>query len=115
VAHAAKLWDLVKKEGMSHTKVVLDGRLPPAGALIAKRNNAGQPLSLDADSNDDDTMASAPSDNGYTRNWNNDDVYYAPPPRADGQRYVYRRPYDTRPVYRDDFPPPPFPFLLFGR
>jgi hypothetical protein len=115
VAHAATLWALVKEEGMSHTKVVLDGRLPPAGALVAKRNDAGQPLPLGPDSNDDDTMASAPSDNAYTRSWNNDDVYYAPPPRADGRRYVYRRPYEARPAYRDDFPPPPFPFLLFGR
>jgi hypothetical protein len=121
VAHAAKLWDLVKAEGMSHTKVVLDGTLPPAGALVAKRNAPGQPLPIEPDASGDDdlTTGSAPADNGYARNWDNgdDNTYYNPPPRyRDSQQYVYRRPYPTyeRRIYRDDYPPPPFPFL-FGR
>ena len=114
VAHAAQLWQLVKAEGMSHTKVVLDGRLPPAGALVAKRNDAGQPLSIEPQQNDDDTTGSVPNDNTYTRNWDsNDDGYYAQQPRYDDQRYAYRRPYVVR-RYRDDDPPPPFPFF-FGR
>jgi hypothetical protein len=121
VAHAAQLWQLVKAEGMSHTKVVLDGRLPPAGALVAKRNDPGQPLQIDPQQNDDDTTGSVPSDNTYSRNWdNNGDGYYAQQPRYgndqrydDGQRYAYRRPY-AAPRYRDDYPPPPFPFF-FGR
>jgi len=33
--------------------------------------------------------------------------------RFGGTRYAYRRPYVVR-RYRDDNPPPPFPFL-FGR
>ena len=114
VAHAAQLWQLVKAEGMSHTKVVLDGRLPPAGALVAKRNDAGQPLSIEPQQNDDDTTGSVPNDNTYTRNWDsNDDGYYAQQPRYDDQRYAYRRPYVVR-RYRDEYPPPPFPFF-FGR
>jgi hypothetical protein len=119
VAHAAKLWDLVKAEGMSHTKVVLDGQLPPAGALVAKRNDVGQPLPIDPEQNaeqaDDDTTGAVPPADVYSRNWSNDDAYYAPPPRYDddGPRYAYRRPYVVR-RYRDDYPPPPFPFL-FGR
>lgn len=129
VAHAAQLWQLVKAEGMSHTKVVLDGRLPPAGALVAKRNDAGQPLSIEPQQNDDDVTASVPSDSTYSRSYGNgaysrdygnvapngdyDNGYYAQQPRYDDQRYAYRRPYVVR-RYRDDDPPPPFPFF-FGR
>lgn len=118
VAHAAKLWDLVKEEGMSHTKVVLDGQLPPAGALVAKRNNAGQPLPIDPDQDNADVTGAVPQDNAYSRNWDNgdDDHYYAPPPRyGDGPRYAERRPYYDRRVYREDERPAPFPFFLFGR
>jgi len=122
VAHAARLWDLVKSEGMNHTKVVLNGELPPAGALVAKRNAPGQPLSLEADGNDDDVTGAVPpadvSPRDYSRSWSNDDdTSDAPPPRyGDGQRYVDRQaPTYERRVYRDNRPPPPFPFFLFGR
>lgn len=117
VAHAAKLWDLVKAEGMSHTKVVLSGQLPPAGALVAKRQAPGQPLPLEADqSQNDDATAAVP--NTYSRGFDNgdDNASYAPPQRTDdGQRYAYRRPYYVRRDWRDDPPPPPFPFFFFGR
>jgi hypothetical protein len=118
VAHAAKLWDLVKEEGMTHTKVVLNGQLPPAGALVARRNDAGQPLQIEPQQNDDDVTGTVPQDNTYSRNWDNgDNRYYAPPPQRydDGQRYVERRPYYDRRDYRDDERPAPFPFFLFGR
>ena len=116
VAHAAKLWDLVKAEGLSHTKVVLDGHLPPAGALVAKRNEPGQPLQIDPQQNDEDMTGSVPRDGTYSHSWdNNDDGYYAQQPRYDyDQRYAYRRPYVVRRDYRDDNAPPPFPFF-FGR
>jgi hypothetical protein len=129
VAHAAKLWDLVKAEGMSHTKVVLNGQLPQPGALVARRNDAGQPLSIEPQQNDYDMTGSIPPDNTYSRSYGNgtysrdygnaapngdyDNGYYAQQPRYDDQRYAYRRPYVVR-RYRDDNPPPPFPFL-FGR
>ncbi|MGN6570432.1 MAG: L,D-transpeptidase [Pseudolabrys sp.] len=129
VANAAKLWDLVKAEGMANTKVVLDGQIPTGGALVAKRGNAGQPLQIDPQQNDGDVTGSLPQDNTYSqdnayprdntysRNWSNngDDGYYAQQPRYDNdQRYASRRPYVVRRDYRDDNPPPPFPFF-FGR
>jgi len=118
VAHAARLWDLVKEEGMNRTRVVLTGQLPPPGALVAKRNDAGQPLSLDAEQGDGDVTGALPSNSTYSRNWssNDDDAYYAPPPPRydDGPDYADRRPYQRR-VYRNEAPPPPFPFFLFGR
>jgi hypothetical protein len=134
VANASKLWDLVKAEGMANTKVVLNGQIPTGGALVARRNDAGQPLQIDPQLNDDDVTASVPADNGYSRNWdNNGGGYYAQQPRYsngpryadgpryddsqrydDGQRYAYRRPYVARRDYRDDDAPPPFPFF-FGR
>lgn len=121
VTNASKLWDLVKAEGMANTKVVLNGRIPTGGALVARRNDAGQPLSIEPQQSDADVTGSVPGDNTYSRNWdNNDDGYYAQQPRYDdgprydgGTRYAYRRPYVVR-RYRDDNPPPPFPFL-FGR
>ena len=121
VANASKLWDLVKAEGMANTQVVLNGRIPTGGALVARRNDAGQPLSIEPQQSDADVTGSVPGDNTYSRNWdNNDDGYYAQQPRYDdgprydgGTRYAYRRPYVVR-RYRDDNPPPPFPFL-FGR
>jgi len=134
VANASKLWDLVKAEGMANTKVVLNGQIPTGGALVARRNDPGQPLQIDPQQNDDDVTASVPGDNTYSRSYGNgiysrdygggtytrdygngDDGYYAAQPRYDdSQRYAYRRPYVVRREYRDDNPPPPFPFL-FGR
>ncbi|HXD43697.1 MAG TPA: L,D-transpeptidase [Pseudolabrys sp.] len=118
VAHAAKLWDLVKAEGMTHTKVVLDGQLPPAGALVAKRNDAGQPLQIEPEQDNNDVTGAVPQDNTDTRNWdNNGDGYYTQPQQRydDRPRYADRQPYYGRPVYRDDDRPAPFPFFLFGR
>jgi hypothetical protein len=129
VANASKLWDLVKAEGMANTKVVLNGQIPTGGALVARRNDAGPPLQIDPQQNDDDVTASVPpGDNTYSRNWGNGDgAYYAQQPRYDngpryaqqpryddGQRYAYRRPYVVRRDYRDDEAPSPFPFF-FGR
>jgi len=123
VAHAATLWSLVKEEGMSHTKVVLTGQLPPAGALVAKRNAPGQPLPLAADQsqNDDDATGTVPAA-GYPRTYGNDGSYYPQAPRGyyaqtprgdDDQRYADRRPYYGQRDWRND-PPPLFPFF-FGR
>jgi len=117
VAHAATLWSLVKDEGMANTKVVLNGEIP-GGALVARRDDAGQPMQIDPDQNDDgDVTASVPDDNNsYSRNWSNDGDYYGRPPARydDGQRYAYRQRYYVQPADRDDDPPPPFPFF-FGR
>ena len=120
VAHAAQLWSLVKEEGMSHTKVVLNGQLPPSGALVAKRNDARQPLQIDPEQNqnDDGVTGSVPQDGTYSRNSDTaNGGYYAPqPPRYDdGPRYADRQPYYARRDYRDDDRPAPFPFFLFGR
>lgn len=116
VAHAAKLWALVKDEGMSHTKVVLDGELPPSGALVAKRHDAGRPLQIEPEQTEGEVTGSVPPDGTYSRGWNSDDGYYAASPRYDddGPRYAYRRPYVAGPEERDDDPPPSFPFF-FGR
>lgn len=131
VAHAKTLWDLVKDEGMSHTKVVLDGHIPNGGALVASRGSAGQPMSIEPDQ--DDTTGSVPPANTYSRSYGNGGTYgsggyYGPPQQYDGgPRYAARPQYDDgdryaarqrfRRVYRDDdgdSAPPPFPFL-FGR
>jgi hypothetical protein len=125
VAHAKTLWDLVKDEGMGHTKVVLDGHIPAGGALVASRGSAGQPMSIEPDQ--DDTTGSIPRANTYSRNGGyNGSGYYAAPdygPRYavqsqddDGPRYAARQRYQR--VYRDDDSddsrPAPFPFF-FGR
>lgn len=129
VANAKTLWDLVKAEGMPHTKVVLDGHIPNGGALVASRGAAGQPMSIEPDQ--DDTTGSVPA-NTYSRNGNggygNGGYYGAPPPQYDvGPRYAARQQdddgdrYAARQRYRrvypgddDDRAPPPFPFF-FGR
>ena len=134
VAHAAALWDLVKQEGMGNTKVVLDGQIPTGGALVASRGAAGQPMSIEPDQ--DDTTASVPQANSYSRSYGNggyytapqygDDSRYASQPQYgddaryaartqydDGQRYASRQRYQR--VYRDDDDdrgPPPFPFFF---
>lgn len=130
VAHAKTLWDLVKEEGMPHTKVVLDGHIPTGGALVASRGSAGQPMSIEPDQ--DDTTGSVPPANTYSRSYGNggNGGYYAQPqypqsndgPRYavqsqndDDQRYATRQRFQR--VYRndnDDNRPAPFPFF-FGR
>jgi len=125
VAHAKALWDLVKDEGMSHVKVVLDGHIPGGDALVASRGSAGQPMSINPDQADDTTGAVPPAD-VYSRRYDAGG-YYAPPQYGDAPRYSDQRQYDDGPryaarqryyrVYRDDDQdraPPPFPFF-FGR
>jgi hypothetical protein len=108
VAHAARLWDLVKAEGMSNTKVVLTGEIPGADLIARNRKNERQ-------YGDEDVTGALPARaqaRVYGRRWSSDDDYYGPPPG-----YIERRqPYYYEPrVYRvEPPPPPPFPFL-FGR
>jgi hypothetical protein len=120
VAHAATLWSLVKDQGMNHTQVVLNGHIPNGDVLVAKRNDAGQPLQIDPEQNqnDDGVTGSVPQDDTYSRNSDNaNNGYYAAqaPRYDDGPRYADRQPYYARRDYRDDDRPAPFPFFLFGR
>jgi hypothetical protein len=109
VAHAAKLWDLVKEEGMSNTKVVLTGDIPGAPAVASRDRRR--------DNEEDVTgaLSSRAQARTYYRRWSSDDYEYDQP--APQPRYYYReRPYNQpqyAPVYRDEAPPP-FPFF-FGR
>ena len=89
VKNAATLWELVKREKMANTTVVLSGAIPNAGSPAAALS---RPLPLTAD--DPRYRASLPlSANAAS--------YGAPSPQY-------------QPRYDNDRPPPPFPFF-FGR
>ncbi len=95
--NAAILFDLVKQEGMSHTKVVLTGETPePSAAPVARRNQDKRGRAAVASVGDDDDVA------GYVA---------PPPPRRvhaapRGWRYPprYRHYYSGRYYYRGPFP-----------
>ena len=113
VAHAAKLWALVKAEGMNNTKVELTGTIPGADLIARRRQN-------DRQYDDEDvtgSLAARAQARVYQRRWSSDDEYYGPPPAYVGRPYYDRQPVyrPEQPVYRaQPAPPPPFPFL-FGR
>jgi hypothetical protein len=90
VKHAAMLWDLVKKNKMAHTTVVLTGEIPggpgtPAVARVRPRTNQAA-----NDPDADDTVAeAAPPRQNSARGWHD---------YNDGPRYYYREPvYAPRP------------------
>lgn len=96
VANAAKLWQLVRREKMANTTVLLTGRIPPPGAEVVARAEPQQPLGdLREDREDGDFTAALP-----------------PPPRESrrvwreyqaGPRYHYYRvhPYVRHYYYRN--------------
>lgn len=114
VAHAAILWDLVKKEGMNNTKVVLTGEIPGADLIARRQDNPTV-----TDDSLPGAVAARAQARTYYRRWDSDDYYYgepAPPPYYQ-ERRVYQQPqpqyYIERRVYRDeDALPGPF---FFGR
>lgn len=55
VKDAAKLWALVKKEGMSHTHIVLTGEIPEAAPAVAQRH-APQDITPDLANRPQDVM-----------------------------------------------------------
>jgi hypothetical protein len=109
VQHAAVLWDLVKKDTMAHTSVVLTGKIPAGNeGLVARARPRRDQNSDFARANDDgeygDQVASAPPPRQYYyggSGWQ-DDRYPAP-------RYYYRdQPEQDQPEY--DRPRGFFPF-----
>ena len=97
-SNAAILFDLVKREGMNHTRVVLTGETPAVDAPIAKRNSPPrQPRrSVASVYEDDGGFTGAVPPPPPRRHWQRPPPpgwYYARPyyPR----RYYYVRPYDS--------------------
>jgi hypothetical protein len=90
--NASILFALVRQQGMSNTRVVLNGELPSANELVARR---GQ------NDDDDDAATSAPVRRQRSaRGWRDD--------QDDARSYYYReRPYYVRRYYGS---PLPFPF-----
>ena len=90
VKHAAILWDLVKKNKMANTSVVLTGEIPAgAGAAVAR---AAPRQRQDVDEDDDQVAAVPQRRQVFGRNgWQNDDGYA---PRPD---YYREQPYYQRP------------------
>jgi hypothetical protein len=104
VAHAARLWTLVRREKMANTRVILDGVTPDSGApAMAGRGNDYR---HDYSTDDDNAVATMPQRRRVVRGWRE---------YSDGPRFYYDR---QRPYYppprRDPFAAGPFEFL-FGR
>jgi hypothetical protein len=108
VQHAALLWNLVKREKMANTRVVLTGAIrnaapppPVAGAPNGRSVARARPTPLYAD---DPRYGTPPR-------YEPRSSYYGPP--------RYRQPYDggygPPPPEADNGLPLPFPFFLFGR
>src|SRR5882724_5528496 len=98
-ANAGMLWDLVKREGMANTRVVLSGEVPSASdpAAVSRRAPTyGEPPTY---ANDDATTV--PPARGYESDQPRDyrGGYWVT--RPDGSRAFYDR-------ERSSFPPPPF-------
>jgi len=101
-ANASMLWDLVKREGMANTRVVLSGQVPPPVNDPAMSRRAPsfreQPAYVNADQN-------APPMPRYE----------AEQPREPRNGYWMQQPDGSRVFYdreRNGFPPPPPPFFL---
>ena len=105
-ANASMLWDLVKREGMANTRVVLSGKVPAASdpALMSRRAPAlrEQPAYVNAD----DTAMPPPRG------------YESESPREPRSGYWVTQPDGSRVFYdreRSGFPPPPPPPFFLGR
>ena len=92
VKHAAMLWDLVKKNKMAHTTVVLTGEIPggPGTPAVARARPRGDQNADQNDDQDSDQIAAVPARRQtFGRNgWRDDDApryyrepVYAPRPR----------------------------------
>ena len=103
--NAAILFDLVKQEGMSRTRVVLDGQTPGARApQVARGDEVRSGTYYD---NEDDVVTGSIQRRRVVRGWREN---------QDGSRYYYyrERPYYPPPRrYGYEYGPPPFPY--FGR
>jgi hypothetical protein len=95
VQNAAKLWQLVRREKMANTTVVLTGRIPPPGAEAVARAQPQQPIDDLRERREDDFTAALPPPPRESRRVYRE--YYA------GPRYYYyqARPYVRRYYYRD--------------
>jgi hypothetical protein len=93
--HAAVLFDLVKQEGMSHTRVALTGETPEAGDAPVARRTRADDTRIARDEDDSDFTGALPQRRLRTHaQWHRaGSPYY----------YVPRRYYDAR-------PPGPYPF-----
>jgi len=104
--NAAILFDLVKQEGMTSTRVVLDGVAPGNGAPQVARRGTEAESGTYVD--EDDVVVAIPQRRRNARGWRE---------YREGPRYYY---YRERPYYpppqrdRYGYAPPPFPFI-FGR
>jgi hypothetical protein len=102
-ANAGMLWDLVKREGMANTRVVLSGQVrPPASDPAVSRRAPAfreQPAYVGGDA------TTLPPPRGYEPE----------PPREPRNGYWATQPDGSRVFYdreRSGFPPPPPPFFL---
>jgi len=105
-ANASALWDLVKREGMPNTRVVLSGQVPSVSdpAAVSRRVPAfGEPPTY---ANDDEMTA--PPARGYVSGSPRDTRGGYWVTRPDGSRVFYDR-------ERNGFPPPPPPPFFLGR
>ena len=111
-AHAATLFDLVKQEGMAHTRVVLSGDIPGGAGRPVARRGGGNAVAVDEYEDDASgarppaprySYRSAPRYSYRSRGWRD---------YRDGDRYLYARPYVPGRYY--DAPPPPPPPFPFG-
>jgi len=93
--HAAILFDLVKQEGMSHTRVELSGETPDAGDAPVARRTRADDTRIASDEDDPNFTGALPPPGSRTHaRWHRagSPYYYVP------RRYYYAR------------PPGPFPF-----
>jgi hypothetical protein len=110
VQHAAILWDLVKKNKMTHTAVLLTGNIPGGGAAVMararpQRHDEGDVAQQDQNIDQDgDRVAVVPPRQFLGGNeWQDDDSDGPPPSYGEREpRYRYARPRGL------------FPFFPFG-
>ena len=101
-AHASTLWDLVKREGLPNTRVVLSGRVPSGGDPAVSRR---APAYRDQPAYANDDVTSFPPARGYE--WN--------APREARSGYWVMQPDGSRVFYdreRSAYPPPPPPYFF---
>jgi hypothetical protein len=104
-ANASMLWDLVKREGMANTRVVLSGQVPAMNDPAVSRR---APTFGEQPAYANDDVTAAPPARGFFESDQPRDVrggYWAT--RPDGSRVFYDR---ERSAYPPPPPPPPFFF-----
>jgi hypothetical protein len=101
-AHASMLWDMVKREGLPNTRVVLSGQVPSGGDPAVSRR---APAYRDRPAYANDDVTTFPPARGYELN----------APRETRSGYWVMQPDGSQVFYDREpsaYPPPPQPFFV---